>query len=196
MQGIRPFLPFIIKNPRCKRNGWIYDYLTFFANFHFIFAPLPANSGRIRRRKTSFSARSSPVKKQKAAEAGGFPLRPGGPYRRLGYACTCILQSDSFISAFDRRQPPLSLQAKSRVAPAAPVFTLLSFFINFTEYSDPRPYCALPYCSESVPFISRVMLRRLIPSVERLCSVAETAGCTMPSMPSPINAPLKPITMR
>ena len=36
------------------------------------------------------------------------------------------------------------------------------------------------------------MLRRLTPSVERLCSVAEVAGGIIPSIPKVIRAPLKP----
>ena len=38
------------------------------------------------------------------------------------------------------------------------------------------------------------MLRRLIPSVDRLCSMAEEAGASTPATPSPISVLLKPIT--
>ena len=41
-----------------------------------------------------------------------------------------------------------------------------------------------------------VMLRRLTPNVERLCSMAEVAGGRTPAAPSPIRPPLKPMTKR
>lgn len=43
---------------------------------------------------------------------------------------------------------------------------------------------------------SRLMLRRLTPRVERLCSVAEVAGGRTPATPRAISAPLKPMTKR
>ena len=43
---------------------------------------------------------------------------------------------------------------------------------------------------------SRLMLRRLTPKVERLCSVAEVAGGRNPVTPRAIRAPLKPMTKR
>ena len=41
-----------------------------------------------------------------------------------------------------------------------------------------------------------VMLRRLTPNVERLCSMAEVAGERAPAVPKAINAPLNPMTKR
>ena len=41
-----------------------------------------------------------------------------------------------------------------------------------------------------------VMLRRLTPRVDRLCSMAEVAGGRMPRAPRAMRVPLKPMTKR
>ena len=41
-----------------------------------------------------------------------------------------------------------------------------------------------------------VMLRRLMPMVDRLCSMAEAAGCRMPRAPSAMRVELKLSTKR
>gem|GEM_PF-3381245 len=41
-----------------------------------------------------------------------------------------------------------------------------------------------------------VMLRRLTPNVDRLCSMAEVAGGRTPATPRPIKPPLNPMTKR
>ena len=41
-----------------------------------------------------------------------------------------------------------------------------------------------------------VILRRLMPSVDKLCIIAEVAGASTPATPRPISEPLKPITKR
>ena len=41
-----------------------------------------------------------------------------------------------------------------------------------------------------------LILRRLTPSVERLCSAADAAGDKIPANPKPISVPLNPITNR
>ena len=57
-------------------------------------------------------------------------------------------------------------------------------------------YCLRYSCSAGAGGSRFVMLRRLMPSVDRLCSMAEDAGASTPAAPNPISVPLKPMTKR
>ena len=93
------------------------------------------------------------------------------------------------------RQCPAILPNKNSAGIVATIPALF-FYHDTKSKGEPQPSIMAFNSARSRSLSRFVMLRRLMPMVETLCSRAEVAGGKIPKAPRPMRVPLKPMTKR